>query len=59
MNREILDQVNGDLRIIDEEGHSIDPHVAKKIENAFFETSGSNAKLQIMRDHKHPSILIT
>ena len=47
-----------DLGIIDEEGASIVPMVAKKIENAFFEISEDNAKLQkIMRDHKRPSNL--
>ena len=46
MSREILDQVDDDLRIIHEEGPSVNPHLAKKIENAFFEISGdNNAKL--------------
>lgn len=40
------------------EGSYIVPHLAKKIENAFFEISGDNVKLQkIMSDRKHPSNL--
>ena len=51
---EILYQVDDDLGIIEEKDPSIDPHLAKKIENVFFEISRDNAKLQkIMRDHKH------
>ena len=53
MSREILDQVDDNLGIIDEEGPSIDLHLAKNIYNVFFEISGDNAKLQkIMREHK-------
>ena len=44
--------------LLTRKGPPLYPHVAKKVENAFFEISRDNAKLQkIMRDHKHPSNL--
>ena len=56
MSQEIFDHVDDNLGIMDEEGPSIDPQLAKKIENAFFDICRENAKLQkIMRDQKHPS----
>ena len=43
--------------VIDEKGHSTDPHLDKKINNAFFKISEDNAKLQkIMRGHKKSSL---
>ena len=62
MSREILNKnmVYDDLCIQEDEGPSVDPDLAKKIENVFFETSGDNAKLQkIMKYHKHPSNLMS
>ena len=58
MSQEMLDQADDGLGIIDKEGPSIDPCLAKKIENAFFEISRDNVELQkIMRDNKNPSNL--
>ena len=58
MSQEMLDQADDGLGIIDKEGPSTDPRLAKKIENAFFEISRDNVELQkIMRDNKNPSNL--
>ena len=44
--------------LLTKKGPPLYPWVAKRIENAFFEISEDNAKLQkIMRDHKRSSNL--
>ena len=54
MSREIFGQVDDEFFLSDEEGHSVNIDLAKKIEIVLFKSSGDNIKLQkIMKEYKH------